>query len=248
MIGFMACMLAALFRFSNFRPVARALVLGTGMTVALGGCAVVKDYQRWRLQREEDRAAALLRQQAYAEHSVFRAQKGWKSRTYRNEALLKQASPKNVSVEISLAEQRGFLLVRGAIAMDFPVATGRRSHPTPAGKYTVLGKQKEYSSNLYGKIHDATGAVVLENADMRADKVPEGGTFVGAMMPFWMRLTNDGVGLHVGYVPGRPASHGCVRLKRDTAQELFVLVEVGTPVTIAEKVPALEVPNPKTKD
>ena len=63
-------------------------------------------------------------------------------------------------------------------------------------------------------------------------------------MPYWMRLTDTGVGMHVGYVPGRPASHGCIRLKLDSATEIFGLVKVGTPVVIAEDAPSL---TPETK-
>ena len=37
---------------------------------------------------------------------------------------------------------------------------------------------------------------------------------------------------HAGYLPGYPASHGCVRLPRDAAAELFERVHLGTPVTV----------------
>jgi hypothetical protein len=62
--------------------------------------------------------------------------------------------------------------------------------------------------------------------------VPEGGRFAGAKMPYWMRITPTGVGMHVGYVPGRPASHGCIRLKKDVAVELFKILAIGSPVTV----------------
>jgi lipoprotein-anchoring transpeptidase ErfK/SrfK len=179
-----------------------------------------------------------------AEHAVFRAAGGWKKNTYRNQALLSQANSDNVSLEISLSEQRGFLLVRTAIAMDFPVATGRKSHPTPAGDFAIRAKEKNYASNLYGKIYDSQNILVVPDADMRSDIVPEGGRFEGATMPYWMRLTDSGVGLHVGYVPGRPASHGCIRLKHDSATEIFEFVKVGTPVVIAENAPSLA-PEPR---
>jgi hypothetical protein len=51
-------------------------------------------------------------------------------------------------------------------------------------------------------------------------------------MPYWMRITPTGVGMHVGYVPGRPASHGCIRLKKDVAVELFKILAIGSPVTV----------------
>ena len=146
---------------------------------------------------------------------------GGEIRTYRNKELLSQATSENVSLEISLSEQRGLLLVRSAIAMDFPVATGKKSHPTPSGSFTIRAKEKNYFSNLYGKIYDAQNIVLVGDADSRTDIVPQGARFEGAVMPYWMRLTDSGVGLHVGYVPGRPASHGCIRLKRDSATEIF---------------------------
>ena len=130
--------------------------------------------------------------------------------------------------------------------MDFPVATGRRSFPTPEGDFTILSKKEDYASNLYGKIHDSTGAVVVEDADSRRDAVPEGGYFAGAKMPKWMRLTNTGVGMHIGYVPGRPASHGCIRLRRQTATTLFQILPVGTRVIIRQQAPTLVALNEAT--
>ncbi len=209
------------------------------------GCTVFDEIKARQVRAREERVHAALRAEARARHAEFRTQSGWKSRIYRNEELLKQATPENVSLEISLSGQRGFLLVHGAIAMDFPVATGRKSHPTPAGEYKIRAKEKNHSSNLYGKIVDATGAVVVSDADTRSDAVPEGASFVGASMPYWMRLTDTGVGLHVGHVPGgRAASHGCIRLKRSVAVELFKLVKIGTPVIIAETAPALAADQP----
>ncbi|MCS7008618.1 MAG: L,D-transpeptidase family protein, partial [Chthoniobacterales bacterium] len=115
-----------------------------------------------------------------------------------------------------------------------PVATGRRSFPTPTGNFTIIEKKKTYSSNLYGKILDAEGKVINPDADLRTAIIPEGGQFVGSPMPFWMRLTNDGVGLHVGHIPGRPASHGCIRIPRTAAQKIFSIAPIGTPVQITQ--------------
>lgn len=190
---------------------------------------------------KERKESAALRKTARVEHELWRSLGGWKKQTYRNKELLAMATPNNTSLEISLKEQRGLLLVRGAVAMDFPLASGKASHPTPAGSYTIRAKEREYRSNLYGKIYDVSGVEIESDADTRKHPVPEGGRFEGASMPYWMRLTDSGVGLHVGYVPGgRAASHGCVRLKRDTASQVFGLVKIGTPVTIAEEAPALK--------
>jgi len=193
-------------------------------------------------KRAEEKRLEAAREEARVAHATWRAKPGWKSKTYRDEEIISRATKDNISVEISLSEQRGLLLVDTLVAMDFPVATGKSSHPTPPGKFRILSKQKDYSSNLYGKIVDAAGTVLVSNADARTDVPPEGATFSGAKMPYWMRLTDTGVGMHIGYVPGRPASHGCIRLQRGVAQQLFELAKIGTPVEVAAQVPALAGP------
>lgn len=40
------------------------------------------------------------------------------------------------------------------------------------------------------------------------------------------------VGMHAGYLPGYPASHGCVRMPRDAAALFYERVHTGTPVTV----------------
>jgi hypothetical protein len=192
------------------------------------GCAVLQN-------ESQAKRLAQLREP----HTAFRSQPGWRKLTYRNADLLAQANAQNSSVEISLREQRGLLLVDGGIAMDFPVATGRNSHPTPKGHYKILHKQQDYASNLYGKIVSETGEVLVADADTRTDAIPPGAAFVGSRMPYWMRMTPTGVGMHVGYVPGRPASHGCIRLKPDVAKELFRILSLGSPVVVDSFAPSL---------
>lgn len=200
---------------------------------ALTGCASFE-----QLQNPQARQAAKIREQ----HAAFRAQEGWRKLTYRHTDLLAKATAENSTVEISLKEQRGLLLVDGAIAMDFPVATGKASHPTPKGAYKIIEKKQDHKSSLYGRIVSGEGQTVVSDADTRAHSVPEGGRFVGAPMPYWMRLTTTGVGMHVGYVPGRPASHGCIRLKRDVAVQLFDILDLGSPVAIDDAAPSVGAP------
>jgi lipoprotein-anchoring transpeptidase ErfK/SrfK len=200
---------------------------------ALTGCASFE-----QLQNPQARQAAKIREQ----HAAFRAQEGWRKLTYRHTDLLAKATAENSMVEISLKEQRGLLLVDGAIAMDFPVATGKASHPTPKGAYKIIEKKQDHKSSLYGRIVSGEGQTVVSDADTRAHSVPEGGRFVGAPMPYWMRLTTTGVGMHVGYVPGRPASHGCIRLKRDVAVQLFDILDLGSPVAIDDAAPSVGAP------
>lgn len=216
---------APAFRRASAAPVLAALAF-------LPGCAALEGLKSGRPDPRVVRAKE--------QHAAFRAEPGWRKKIYRDENLLALAPAGAKAVEISLREQRGLLLVDEAIAMDFPVATGRSTHPTPKGSYKILEKKKDHASNLYGRIVSGGGSTVVSDADTRAHAVPAGGRFVGSPLPYWMRMTTTGVGMHVGHVPGhRPASHGCIRLKRETARELFALLEVGTPVKVESFAPAL---------
>jgi lipoprotein-anchoring transpeptidase ErfK/SrfK len=138
------------------------------------------------------------------------------------------------SVIIDLQIQRAEVFIGGQYAGWSVVATGKEGYGTPAGDYTILEKLVDKYSTLYGKIVDADGNVVKADADVRRDTPPAGGRFAFAPMPYWMRLTWRGIGMHAGPIPrpGYRASHGCIRLPREFAIQLFQLVRIGTPVQI----------------
>lgn len=137
-------------------------------------------------------------------------------------------------IVINLSTQRADIYIGGQYAGWTAVATGKAGFDTPAGKYTIVEKVADKHSTLYGKIVDASGNTVVADADSRRDRPPPGGQFLPAPMPYWMRLTWTGVGMHAGPIPqpGTPASHGCIRLPDAMAGMLFDLVKVGTPVEI----------------
>ncbi|QQL43781.1 L,D-transpeptidase [Sulfuriroseicoccus oceanibius] len=168
------------------------------------------------------------------QHQAFRQTEGWKRQVYVNSPLLEQVNSSNSSVKISLADQRGYLLKDGGyVVMDFPVATGKYGYATPAGSYSVLSKKANHASNLYGRFVDIdTGRVVRYDAAVREDPLPAGAKFVGASMPMWMRLTHTGIGMHIGNVPGYPASHGCIRVVRPAMERLYPLCRPGTRVRV----------------
>jgi lipoprotein-anchoring transpeptidase ErfK/SrfK len=165
------------------------------------------------------------------EHFKFDSYPGT-TRTWKNTALLAQANPSNTKVRIDLSSQRGFLLVNDEVAMDYRVSTGSSKHKTPTGDYKIIEKIREKRSNLYGKILNASGAVVQSNADARKDTVPAGGSFRGASMPYWMRLTRTGIGMHQGNVNRRYASHGCIRTHYSAVPIVYSKTKIGTPVTV----------------
>jgi lipoprotein-anchoring transpeptidase ErfK/SrfK len=119
------------------------------------------------------------------------------------------------------------------------VASGLPKHPTPTGEFAVMEKIENKRSNLYGKYVQGK-KVVKASVKAGRDPVPPGATFEGAHMPFFMRLTYDGIGLHAGPIPrpGQPASHGCIRLPSTLAPVLFRHVSHGTPVTIVGSGPS----------
>lgn len=140
------------------------------------------------------------------------------------------------SVEIDLEEQAAYLLRNGRPVLASPISSGRYGHLTKTGSFKVLEKERNHYSSLYGKIVDARGNTIVADAD--ADMaVPRGGKFIPAPMHYFMRF-NGADGMHAGYLPGYPASHGCVRMPQEYAIAFFNSVSVGTPVTVFGRTPA----------
>ncbi len=138
------------------------------------------------------------------------------------------------SMVINLTEQRAYFYQGDRLAGVGLVATGKENYGTPPGNFNVMEKIVDKSSNLYGWMYDANGNVINYDADSRTDVPPPGGYFDGAKMPYWMRLTSGGVGMHEGPipVPGQPASHGCIRVSKTVIRDFFAAAEVGMPVAI----------------
>jgi hypothetical protein len=151
---------------------------------------------------------------------------------WKDEALLSSTHPENSSIKVNLATQRGLLMNGDQVVMDYPICSGVKSRPTPQGTFYILEKIVDKRSNKYGKILDASGAVVNSDADSTLDPIPEGGTFQGASMRYWMRLTNDGVGHHIGPVRRHPASHACIRGPSATMPIVYSKVKVGSRVIV----------------
>ncbi|MES2996690.1 MAG: L,D-transpeptidase [Verrucomicrobiota bacterium] len=151
---------------------------------------------------------------------------------WKNDELLSRTNASNSHIKINLSSQRGFLMNGKEVAIDYPICSGVPSRPTPTGTFPIREKVVDKSSNRYGKILDGNGEVVNSDADALKDPIPEGGKFVGAPMRYWMRLTGDGVGHHIGPVRRRPASHACVRGPSGVIPIVYSKVKIGTPVVI----------------
>ena len=139
--------------------------------------------------------------------------------------------PGKPAVKISLGEQRAYFYKGGQLVGISQLSTGREGLDTPAGQFKITQKDVDHASSLYGDYVDANDNVVVPNIDNEKDKKPPGTHYKGAPMPYFMRIVG-GVGMHAGYLPGYPASHGCIRMPEFMAEDFFNNVDLGTPVTI----------------
>jgi lipoprotein-anchoring transpeptidase ErfK/SrfK len=151
-----------------------------------------------------------------------------------NQSLLKQVTADNTHIVVSLSKQRAYLMIGDQVVADGPISSGKRGHSTPMGHFNVMEKDPNHRSNLYGNFVDGSGRVVRAGVSARVDSAPSGTHFSGAPMQWFLRLTGEGVGMHVGILPGYPASHGCIRESADGAKLFYDYTKVGTPVEVGE--------------
>lgn len=119
-------------------------------------------------------------------------------------SVLARSTRANTRIVVDVSRQKAFLLVGGDIAIETPVSTARPGKYTPRGSFHISERVR------IGKIS----------------------TIYGVAMPCWMRLSGTVFGVHAGYLPGYPASAGCVRLPADAAALIFENTRSGTPVSI----------------
>jgi len=146
--------------------------------------------------------------------------------------------PVNARITIDLAAQKARLLDRhGEVALETDVSTGKPGHDTPTGTFRIMEKIEEKRSTLYGRYKDSKSGVDL-GSTLDHPKPPKDAIYEGYSMPYWMRLTHDGVGIHVGQVvPGEAVSFGCIRVPAPVQPLLYAKAKVGTRVEILAETP-----------
>lgn len=112
-----------------------------------------------------------------------------------------------VTMIVSLKAQRAFVYRNGVPIAVSTISSGKPGHATPIGVFTILQKEVDHHSNLYGS----------------------------TPMPYMQRLTWDGIALHAGNLPGYPASHGCIRLPLAFAKLLYGVTRLGLTVVITDQ-------------
>lgn len=120
-----------------------------------------------------------------------------------NCSLLTYATASDRMLLVDKASQSFYYFEYGEKIRTGSISTGRKSHWTPVGRFTVGHKNKDHRSKLY-------------------NDVP---------MPFAMQI-NGNIFIHQGRLPGYPASKGCVRLGNVDAEYLFGRMKAGDVVVI----------------
>lgn len=151
-----------------------------------------------------------------------------------NQQLLAQATQDNTHIVVSIPKQRAYLMIGDQIVADGPISSGKRGHETPHGHFNVMEKDPNHHSSLYGDFVDRSGRIVRAGVSAHIDSAPSGTHFAGAPMKWFLRLTGEGVGMHIGILPGYPASHGCVRESAEGALLFYNHAKVGTPVDVGD--------------
>jgi len=105
----------------------------------------------------------------------------------------------------SIADQHVSIYNHHGLVVRSAISTGMAGHPTPKGIFSIIGRERFHRSNIYS----------------------------GAPMPFMQRITWSGVAMHLGVVPGHPASHGCIRLPAAFAAKLWGMTRIGERVVIS---------------
>jgi len=111
-------------------------------------------------------------------------------------------------IVVDLTHQVAVAYQDGKVKFFGRVSTGKSGRRTPTGTFRILEKELTHTSSLW--------------------PAPNG----GAKMPYMMRLTRDGIAMHLGPTPNYPASHGCIRLKSGFAQRMYAWADRSMTVKV----------------
>lgn len=131
------------------------------------------------------------------------------------EAWAQETRPAVHRIVVSIPDRELALITDGRVTKVYPVAVGAVGTPSPAGSFTVAVRISH--PTWYGP----------------RKVVPPGKS--NPLGPRWIGLSRKGYGIHGTSSPrsiGKPASHGCIRMRNSDVEELFGLVEVGDAVDL----------------
>lgn len=126
---------------------------------------------------------------------------------YQHVSALPEAESR--AIEFNLGNQTFDYFEDGEMLVSGPIASGKASSPTPTGQFAILSKEKDKESSLY------TNEIGTQ-----------------AWMPYSMQFYGNYF-VHEGWLPGHPASHGCIRVGHHHAKLLFERMKLGDQVTVS---------------
>ncbi|MEX2578288.1 MAG: L,D-transpeptidase [Verrucomicrobiales bacterium] len=170
-------------------------------------------FKKWKQKKEarmeqEARQEALRRAPAPVQQQ--QAQRtGWQDAhgdAYINHDLLAAFEDADKRIVVDVGSQRAYLVVNDTVAIDTAISTARADKHTPRGTFRITERvQTGKTSTIYG-----------------------------CPMPYWQRLDGSAIGMHVGDLPGYPASAGCIRLPHSVAPVLFENTASGVTVEVVD--------------
>jgi hypothetical protein len=134
-------------------------------------------------------------------------------------------------IVVDLSAQEAYLYRGKNLVATSRISSGREGHRTPTGHFSVIRKDENHRSSVYGAYCDSDRRIVVADVDVRRTPKPRNTQFIGAPMPFFLEFS-PGFGLHQGYLPGVPASHGCIRMPYWKARQFYSIAHIGTPVIV----------------
>lgn len=119
--------------------------------------------------------------------------------------LLLGRKPEDISrwAKVDLSKQRAWIFEGKEQLYTSRVSTGKSGYRTRTGSFVITQRSKNHVSSIYD-----------------------------SPMPYFQRLSCSDFGFHQGYVPGYPASHGCIRLPWAGAKKFWQLMGIGDRVEI----------------
>ena len=133
----------------------------------------------------------------------------------------------DVALRINVPEYSLYLVSNGQQVKRYPIAVGTPYEQTPLGSFKVFVKERD---------------PVWYPGDGFTDKTPVQPGSDNPLGTRWMEF-KPSYGIHGTNKPWSldyPVSGGCIRMYDGDAQELFEIVDVGTPVTVEYRTMLLE--------
>ncbi len=127
-------------------------------------------------------------------------------------------------IVINIPELRLYLFFNDInMVQTYPIGLGVLDAPTPFGSFTIAEKTKNPTWGIPESLQEKYGRKTI----------PPGPD--NPLGEYRLRLSKHDYGIHGTNAPwgiGRLVSHGCIRLYPEDIEEIFSLVELGTPVNI----------------